>query len=380
MLFSLLLVPISFTPIFAATPNNSIYFDDTDDVNFILKGPSTITNQENSSYKLNGISDYLILESNLPEKLKEFSISIWVKPDFKVGVPATLSIISESEAFDLSINNDKINKNFVTFSVYDGIKWHQVTSKSEIKDNWTHVAATFSDETISIFVNGIQENSQKIDGDYSLTHQYGVSTQNSLDYISSKSYVLVGAFTPLSRADGLEKNYFSGQIDDVMLYDTILLQDQISTLYQNDRISHKPVIQNIKTVSNSIGVANLFGFITDPNNPNDQKIEELSYEGYKIKNLSPGNNLSIISETSNDFSSISVTNQNANTDNQTSEILDDEAQSEPEISKPITGSGSTTTICHIPSGDISAAFTVNIFSSSVTIHLDHGDTLGECAE
>ncbi len=380
ILLSLLLEPISFAPIFAATPNYSIYFDGTDNVNFILKGTNTITNQENSSYKLNGISDYLILESNLPEKLKEFSISIWVKPDFKVGAPATLSIVSESNAFDLSINNDQINKNFVTFSVYDGIKWHQVTSKSEIKDNWTHVAATFSDETISIFVNGIQENSQKIDGDYSLTHQYGVSTQNSFDYISSKSNVLVGAFTPLSRVDGLVKNNFSGQIDDVMLYDTILLQDQISTLYQNDRISHKPVIQNIKTVSNSIGVANLYGFITDPNNPNDQKIEELAYEGYKIKNLSPGNNLSIISETSNDFSSVSVTNQIANTDNQTSEILDDEAQSEPEISKPITGSGSTTTICHIPSGDISTAFTVNIFSSSVKIHLNHGDILGECAK
>ncbi len=148
ILLSLLIVPISFAPIFAATPNYSIYFDDTDDVNFIFKGPSTITNQENPSYQLNGISDYLILESNLPEKLKEFSISIWVKPDFKVGAPATLSIVSESNAFDLSINNDQINKNFVTFSVYDGIKWHQVTSKSEIKDICTHVAATFSDETI----------------------------------------------------------------------------------------------------------------------------------------------------------------------------------------------------------------------------------------
>ena len=368
-LLSLLFVSIGLTPIFAVAPNDSIYFDDLDDVNFILKGTSTITNQDNPSYLLNGIGDYMILESNLPEKLKEFSISVWVKPDFKVGAPATLSIISESNAFDLSINNNQIDKNFVTFSVYDGIKWHHVTSKSEIKDNWTHLAATYSDEKISIFVNGIQENSQKIDGDYSFTHQFGISTQNSFDYISSKSNVLVGAFTPLSRADGLEKNYFSGQIDDVMLYDTILLQDQISTLYQNDRISHKPVIQNIKTVSNSIGVANLFGFITDPNNPNDQKIEELSYEGYKIKNLSPGNYPSLITEISEN-----------NPINQTPKILEDEKQKVTEIAKPIVGSGITPTVCHIPSGDVNGAFTITIFSSSLDIHLNHGDTLGECVE
>jgi len=364
-------VPISFAPIFATSPNNSIYFDDSDNVNFILKGTNTITNQENPSYKLNGIGDYLILESNLPEKLKEFSISVWVKPDFKVGAPATLSIVSASSAFDLSINNNQIDKNFVSFSVYDGIKWHHVDSQSEIKENWTHLATTFSDDTISIFVNGIQENSEKIDGDYSLTHQFGVSTQNSFDYISSKSNVLVGAFTPLSRGDGVVRNNFSGQIDDVILYDTVLLQGQISSLYENDRISHKPIIQNIKTVSNTIGVASLYGFITDPNNPNDQRIEGLSSEGYKTKKLSPGNYQSIISETSN---------INSDADNQTSEILENDKQAITEISKPIVGSGITPTVCHIPSGDVDGAFTITIFSSSVNIHLNHGDTLGECVE
>ena len=71
-LLLLLLAPISLAPIYAATPNDSIHFDDSDDVNFILKGTNTITNQENPSYKLNGVGDYLILESNLPEKLNDF--------------------------------------------------------------------------------------------------------------------------------------------------------------------------------------------------------------------------------------------------------------------------------------------------------------------
>ena len=370
-LLSLLFVSISLAPIFADVPSDSIRFDDSDSVNFFMKGTNSIANQENTFLELNGIGDYMILESNLPEKLKELSISVWVKPDFKVGAPATLSIVSQSNAFDLSINNDKIDKNFVTFSIYDGIKWHYVTSESEIKNTWTHLAATFSDETISIFVNGIQENSQKIDGDYSLTHQFGVSAQNSFDYISSNSNVIVGAFTPLLREDGAVKNNFSGQIDDIMLYDVVLLPDQISILYQNDRTSHNLVIQAIETDSKKTGVANQFGFFTDLNSFNDQRLEELLSEGYKIKNLSPGNYQSIISETSNN---------NSDADNQTSEILENEKQAVTEISKPIVGSGITPTVCHVPSGDVDGAFTITIFSSSVNIHLNHGDTLGECVE
>ncbi len=288
-LFSLLFVSISIAPIFAAAPNDSILFDDSDNVNFILKGISTIANQENPSLELNGIDDYMILESNLPEKLKELSISVWVKPNFRVGAPAMLSIVSESHGFNLSINNDKIDKNVAVFSVYDGIKWHQVTSKSAIPEQWTHISATYSGNEIKIFVNGVKENSAKVDGYYSLTHQNGVATQNSNDYLKSNSKILVGASTPSLRPVGVVNNNFSGQIDDVMLYDVVLLPHQISTLYQNDRISHKPVLVVIETVSKKTGIPNQYGFITDPDNPNDQKIEALSYQGYKIKKPSKGN-------------------------------------------------------------------------------------------
>ena len=377
-LLSLLLVSIGLTPIFAATPDDSIHFDDSDDVNFILKGSNTITSQANPSYQLNGIGDYMILESNLPEKLKELSISVWVKPSFNVGAPATLSVISKSNAFDLSINNDQIDKNFVTFSVYDGIKWHHVSSKSEIKDSWTHLAATFSDETISIFVNGVKENSAKVDGHYSFTYTHGKAKQNSYDYLKSESKILVGAFTPLSRADGIVKNNFSGQIDDVMLYDEVLLPDQIIILHENDRISHKLVTQAITTESKKTGIANQYGFITDPNDPDDQRFEDLSSQGYKIKNLSPGNYQSLISGPSSNNSNVDSTN--GNTDNQNSEILENEKQKVTEIHKPITGSGITPTVCHVPSGNVNGSFTITIFASSVDIHLNHGDTLGECTQ
>jgi len=389
-LLLLLLAPISLAPIYAATPNDSIHFDDSDDVNFILKGTKTITNQENPSYQLNGVGDYMILESNLPENLNDFSISVWVKPDFKIGAPATLSIVSETKAFDLSINNNKVDKNVAMFSVYDGIIWHQVQSKSAISESWTHLSVTYSDNQIKIFVNGIQENSQTIDSDYSLTYQHGTSIQNSNDYILSKSNVIIGAYNLSLRFDGMI-NYFSGQIDDVILYNTILLQDQISTLYQNDRVSYKPIIQNTEQpVSNIIGVANIYGFVTDPNHPNDQRIEAVSSEGYKIKKSSSGNNRSIISETFSDSSNVSVTNEITKPDNQTeildeekqsvteildeekqsvTEILDEEKQSVTKISTSNVDSGNQVQICHFP---------ITLFTSFADHHLSHGDTLGAC--
>jgi len=264
------------------SPADSLHFDNSDDANFVLKGNSLITTQENPSLKLDGDGDYLILDSSLPQKLNDFSISVWVKPDFKLGAPSTLSIISESQAFDLSINNDKIDKNIVTFSVYDGIKWHHVNSKSEIKDSWTHLAATYSDEIISIFVNGVKENSAKVDGGYSFTYTQGAGTQNSDDYINFESNILIGAFTPQVRADGVVKNNFSGLIDDIGLYSTSLPSTNISEIYEKNRIAEfiAPVIQNV--VIQETGTPNDFGFVSSKNSATDKKIESLAYQGYKI--------------------------------------------------------------------------------------------------
>ncbi len=283
-LLVLLIASFGLTSAYAVSPSpvDSLHFDTFDDVNFVLKGDALITNQQNPSLKLNGIGDYLILDSSLTEKLSEFSISVWVKPDFKVGAPATLTIVSESQAFDLSINNDKIDKNIVTFSVYDGIKWHHVDSKSEIKDTWTHLVVIYSDETISIFVNGVIENSAKVDGSYSLTHTLGIPSQNSNDYINFESTILIGAFTPQIREDGVVKNNFSGLIDDIGLYSISLSSTDISQLYNKNRIStvNTPLI--IKPVLQETGTPNEFGFVASKNDSNDQKIESLAYQGYKI--------------------------------------------------------------------------------------------------
>jgi hypothetical protein len=265
-------------------PVDSFYFDNPD--NFYSNGATTLLDENKSAIFFDGTNDYLVLDSNLPNKLNEFSISAWVNPDYKRGAPATLSITSHAEAFSLSINNDKVDENFAFFSIYDGIKWHTVQSKSAIPEQWTHISATYADQQIKIFVNGAQEGSVKIDGDYSLTHQYGESNQNSYDYLSLKSDLLVGSFNPNARDNASLSNHFSGLIDDITIYDKKLSSENIFTLDESNRAPDtipESETQSAESKPEQTGTANEYGFVTNDDNPNDQKIEEVAAEGYKVK-------------------------------------------------------------------------------------------------
>jgi hypothetical protein len=340
------LEPESNTP----QPVDSLYFD-TKENNLTINGATTTINQNNSAISLDGDDDYLVLDSALPSKLNEFTVSSWIKPDYKQGAPAMLSVVSEADAFDLSINNDKVDKNVAIFSVYDGIKWHKVQSKSIIPESWTHLSATYSGNEITIFVNGVQESSQKIDGDYSLTYQYGVPTQNSFDYISSKSDIIVGAFASSIRNNASVQNHFSGLIDDVSLYDKLLTKSQISAVDQNDRTPDTIVESTVQTIETTIeqsGIANEYGFVTDSDNPNDQKIEEVAAEGYKVKKPE---------ETKKKKPAVTETAET---------ILEFD---ESTVLIPL----SKTTVCHIPEDNPDNAHEISINENALESHLAHGD-------
>ncbi|MGD2107445.1 MAG: hypothetical protein PVH93_07545, partial [Nitrosopumilaceae archaeon] len=262
-------------------PMYSLYFDDTE--GFSANEALIILDQKNSALFLDGINDYITLDDSLPQKLESFTVSAWVKPDFKKGSADTFSVVSGVDSFDLSINN--VGEQVAIFSIYDGIKWHSVSSHTAISEQWTHISATYSDEKIKIFVNGIQENSKNIADAYSEYFKNAESTQNIHPYLSLKSDVLVGAFNPSIREETTLENHFSGLIDDVTLYDKLLSSSQISALDESNRtpdvIQNK--VQSTQTQKEETGTANEYGFITSDDNPNDQKIEEVAAEGYKVK-------------------------------------------------------------------------------------------------
>ena len=89
-------------------PVDFLYFDTGN--NYLSHGGAIILDKENSAISLDGNNDYLVLASNLPEKLEKFSVSAWVKPDYKKGAPSTLSIVSEADALIYQLTTTKSTK------------------------------------------------------------------------------------------------------------------------------------------------------------------------------------------------------------------------------------------------------------------------------
>jgi len=159
---------------------DSLRFDHFDKDNISFEGGAVILEQENNAIMLDGKNDYLVLDSDLPSKLKSFTASVWVKPDYTDG-SAVFSVIGESNSFQLSINNNIKPEKIATFEVYDGIKWHTVQSTSQIDEKWTHLAATFSNNSIQIYVDGVLENTVVVAKEMSVTYEYGVASLRSFD-------------------------------------------------------------------------------------------------------------------------------------------------------------------------------------------------------
>ena len=143
-----------------------------------------------------------------------------------------------------------------TFSVFDGIKWQTVISTTPIGENWTHVAATFNGTSISIYVNGRLQSTLQLKGIPTISVNGKLATK-TVNQISSDSDIVIGAY--LNTLRGKASNEFSGSIENVNLYDSVLDQSQIANLYDNNILSGKvdATITSLPAVTNSTTNGNL---------------------------------------------------------------------------------------------------------------------------
>ena len=185
----------------------------------------TLSNETSQELEEQG---YAVQDGNLTRELTSFSLSAWVKPDYSTGSPE-FTVLSKENAFVLAINNNISPYKVAKFSLFDGINWHTVESASEIKEEWTHLAATFDDSSISIYVNGNLENTLPIESALTILVD-GKFEAVSVDSISSDSDIVIGAY--INANNGYEtSNQFSGLIDSANIYDLLLSQSQIGELY-----------------------------------------------------------------------------------------------------------------------------------------------------
>ncbi|MDE1867713.1 MAG: hypothetical protein KGI08_08420, partial [Thaumarchaeota archaeon] len=179
------------------------------------------------------------------------TLSAWIKPDYSQG-SSQFTVISKSNTFILAVNNNMPPVKKVFFSIFDGIKWDTVTSNSAIPQDWTHIAATFNDTTITIYVNGKQEASQQLSGVPTIALNGQLETK-TVDSLSSNADVLIGAYLG---SRNTASNLFSGLIENVKLYDSLLSPLQIAQIYQNNPLSQNTQI-NASIISNSTKLTNL---------------------------------------------------------------------------------------------------------------------------
>lgn len=166
--------------------------------------------------ELNG-HEYATKEIQTMNSVSEFTLSAWVKPDYSKG-SSEFTIIGKEKAFTLTINNNKIPEKIIRFSIFDGFKWTIIESSSVVEEVWTHIAAKFYGNVISLYINGNLEAAKQLEG-ISTLNSHGYIEPQPIEAIHSESVILYGAHQTTKNGDISTKGYFSGSIDEIVVDD-----------------------------------------------------------------------------------------------------------------------------------------------------------------
>lgn len=169
-------------------------------------------------------------EDTHTQYLKSLTISAWVKPDYSQG-SSVFTVVSDTDAFILAVNNDMPPAKVAVFSIFDGIKWTTVESKSQVPESWTFITAMFDGKAISIYINGSLENYANMTGVPILVD--GKLATMTGQNLTTDANVTVGAYYERDRSQ--TRNHFSGSISGLNLYDSILTPTQIDRLFLTTR-------------------------------------------------------------------------------------------------------------------------------------------------
>ena len=136
--------------------------------------------------------------------------------DFYTSKTGIYSVDSEHKSyqypFDITLTNSNSPTPYVIkFSQSDGVVSSSVSSNELTTDSWNHVVCQKSGSIYQVWLNGTLNSSEEI---YILNN-----IQNN------HNFYIAG--------DGTDKNYFSGSLDEIRIYDKSLSSDEINNLYDN---------------------------------------------------------------------------------------------------------------------------------------------------
>ena len=171
----------------------------------------TANSKFNGGYKFNGIDQYIDIPQAVINSYP-FTVSAWVKPSVVVG---TQGIFFKGRSWFNNIQYG-INLNDATFQITARNPLEQTANGTITAQAWQryHVVGVFASATSrTIYVNGIQGE---------------VSTDSVALHTSAPQHRTVAKYP------GTANNYFSGEIDEVRVYDHALSAQEIQFLYKSN--------------------------------------------------------------------------------------------------------------------------------------------------
>ena len=188
--------------------------------------PVTNLIPENITLSLNGTS-YLETNQDIAESVNQFTISAWIKPEFDAGTPQMVAI-SKDLTFQIAINNIAEPQHAPVFTIYDGIRWHEVVGADQLEEGkWHHIAGVLEGSEITMFVDGIQQHTISIPP---ITAE-GWLTDMEMGISISESDIVIGA--DYDEGTELATSKFSGQISGVSVHNKALNVEFINEVIQN---------------------------------------------------------------------------------------------------------------------------------------------------
>ncbi|QDI88856.1 hypothetical protein Nisw_04640 [Candidatus Nitrosopumilus sp. SW] len=210
----------------------------------IIVTNATSIEPEITSLELNGQDDFIQIENaTVTDDVDGLTVTAWVKPDYSSG-SSEFTVVSKDKSFSLTISNNFLSDNTAKFSVFDGIKWTTVESTSVITENWNFLSSTFDGDNIGIFVNGTREATQKVVGVPTLTTNGKLET-TTVENLTSEEDIVIGATVTVKKEVSKASNQFSGEIDDVSLYDYVLEDEQILAMYEQTKAAYAKIVPEL---------------------------------------------------------------------------------------------------------------------------------------
>ena len=208
--------------------------------------------EQECAYYFNGSDSYIDLGNNI--SFKNFTLSIWFKADtFPTESPSDyhtiISSISNNHPDFRGMTMQIRKEQDIAIAMGDGNSWNDQISSTKIDLNvWNHITYLYDSEkdTTKLFLNGNLE---------FVYHQTGFIEVDS-------QHVFIGA-----RPNDQPVYHFDGIIDDVRIYNRVLNNNEISSIYNNLICSEIyydtiPVYDTIYTTVQDTSVYQVFDTVT----------------------------------------------------------------------------------------------------------------------